>query len=270
MIRHMNAALPSATAAETKRFFNENGYYLAKNVFSRSEIAELEQDFDRIVAQLLAAKEGANARWSGAAMDRLGAQNTTIFHTHNVQSYSARWLQAFQQARFLDVASEILGPDIVLHHSKLFQKPQGKGAPFPMHQDWEYFPTVGDTMIAGVIHVSEATDEMGCFRVYPGSHRLGRQGGMSGMGNDEHADLKTKYPLENGTVLTANPGDVLFFHYFLLHGSNQNVSDKIRKTVLVQMHSGHDRVEDGNHHPNSRLTLRGWNYAATRSTAEMS
>ena len=69
-----------------------------------------------------------------------------------------------------------------------------------------------------------------------------------------HADLKN-YLLENATVLEAGPGDVLFFHYCLLHGSNQNVSDKIRKTVA------------GNKHPNAKLTLRGWNYAATRSGA---
>ncbi len=48
---------------------------------------------------------------------------------------------------------------------------------------------------------------------------------MAGMGNDEHIDLKTKYPLEKATVVEAGAGDVLFFHYFLLHGSNQNVSD---------------------------------------------
>jgi phytanoyl-CoA hydroxylase len=260
----------TAAAGDTKRFFDQNGYFLARKVFSRSRIKELEQDFDHIVAQLLDSEESADARWSGAAMDRLGAKNTTVIHTHNVQSYSAGWLRALQHPGFLDVASEILGPDIILHHSKLFQKPRGKGAPFPMHQDWEYFPTVHDTMIAGVIHVSAATDEMGCFRVYPGSHRLGRQEGMSGMGRREHPDLKTKYPLEGGTVLEAGPGDVLFFHYFLLHGSNQNVSDEIRKTVLVQMHSGRDQVEDGNRHPNARLALRGWNYAATRSASELS
>ena len=254
---------------ETKRFFDENGYYLAKNVFSASEVAALEEDFDRIVAQLQSSSENVNARWEGAAMERIGAKNTVVVHTHNVQNYSARWLAALQHPGFLDAAAEILGPDIILHHSKLFQKPQGKGAPFPMHQDWSYFPTIKDTMIAGVVHVSDATDDMGCLRVYPGTHRLGRTEGMGGMGEHEHADLKTKYPLENATVLEAGAGDVLFFHYCLLHGSNQNVSDKIRKTVLVQMHAGHDAVEEGNQHPNAKLTLRGWNYASTRSGALM-
>ncbi len=261
----MTSSKPAAS--EIKNFFDENGYYLAKNVFSAAEVVGLEDDFDRIVTQLQGGGEDANAKWKGAAMDRLGAANTVVVHTHNVQNYSARWLGALTHPGFLDATAKLLGPDIVLHHSKLFQKPQGKGAPFPMHQDWEYFPTVQDTMIAGVIHVSEATDEMGCFRVYPGTHRLGRTVGMSGMGDNEHADLKTKYPLEGATVLEAGPGDVLFFHYFLLHGSNQNVSDKIRKTVLVQMHSGADQVEEHIRHPNARLTLRGWNHAVTRNSA---
>ena len=139
-----------------------------------------------------------------------------------------------------------------------------------MHQDWEYFPTLQDAMIAGVIHVSVATDEMGCFRVYPGTHRLGRVQCIGGMESEEHIDLKTKYPLENATPLEAEAGDVLFFHYCLLHSSNQNFSDRVRKTVLVQMHSGQDRFEDGIRHPNARLTLHGWNHAVTRSTAQMS
>ena len=33
----------------------------------------------------------------------------------------------------------LFGDDVILHHSKLFQKPAEQGAPFPMHQDWAYF-----------------------------------------------------------------------------------------------------------------------------------
>lgn len=253
-------------AARIRSFFDENGFYLAKGVFSPGEIAPLETDFDRIVDQLRASNEEVNGRWGGAAMERMGVQDTVIYHTHNVQNYSEVWHRALLQNRFLDAAGAILGPDIILHHSKLFQKPQGKGAPFPMHQDWEYFPTEKDSMIAGVIHVSEATDEMGCFRVYPGTHRLGRQTGMMGGKGEENA-LLAQYPLENATVVEAEPGDVLFFHYFLLHGSLQNTSDQIRKTVLVQMHAGDDAIVAGNQHTNARLTLRGWNHAVSRAAA---
>ena len=187
-----------------------------------------------------------------------------ILHTHNVQKYSRTWLNAFLHEGFLDYAAAFLGDDIVLHHSKLFQKPSEHGSPFPMHQDWPYFPTERDSMIAGIIHVSDATDEMGCLRVYPGSHKLGRIEGADGRRQN---DILDQYPIDDATVVEAKAGDVVFFHYFTLHGSMPNRSDTVRKTVLCQLYSGSDRVEDGNTHPDEAMVLRGWNHAATRERA---
>lgn len=255
---------PIRTARE---FFSENGYYLAKGVYSPDEVAGLEIDFDRIVAQLQGSGEEINANWKGKTMQDLGAAERVILHTHHVENYSARFHRAFLQERFLGLASEILGPDVILHHSKLFQKPPEKGSPFPMHQDWLYFPTVKDTMIAGVIHVSEATDEMGCFRIYPGTHKLGRLQRTMGQEEDGGNDLLKNYPLDQAMVVEAEPGDVLFFHYFLLHGSMPNRSPKTRKTVLVQMYRGDDQVEEGNQHMDSKLVLQGWNHKASRNKA---
>ncbi|MEJ5169989.1 MAG: phytanoyl-CoA dioxygenase family protein [Fimbriimonadales bacterium] len=247
------------------REFAEQGYYVARGVYSPEEVRELEEDFDRIVSQLLASGENVNARWGGPEMERLGAQSTTVVHTHNVQRYSARWLRALLAPRLLEHLTAILGPDVVLHHTKLFQKPSETGAPFPMHQDWSYFPTEKDSMLAGIIHVSEATDEMGCLRVVPGSHRLGRVRGTSGQTESE---LLSRYPLSEAVPLEAEPGDVVFFHYFTLHGSMPNRSSRVRKTVLVQVYAGDDQVEEGNLHPDERLVLAGWNHRATRSRAD--
>ena len=256
----------TAPVADTEigRQFARDGYYLAKGVFSLDEVARLETDFDRIVDQILRSGEHVNARWTGPEMERLDTQKLVVLHTHNVQQFSAVWAQAFYQENFIEGARNILGQNIVLHHSKLFQKPSEEGAPFPMHQDWTYFPTEKDSMMAAIIHVSEATDEMGCLRVYPGTHRLGRVDGSSGQSESE---LLARYPLENATPLEAEPGDVLFFHYFTIHGSMPNRSSQTRKTVLVQMYSGDDRVVEGNLHPDEHLVLSGWNHFATRVSA---
>ena len=251
--------------SEIGKFFDENGYYFAKGVYSDNQIKSMEHDFDRVVDQLLKSDENVNARWGGRLMDALDGGESVIIHTHNIQSFSGVWMKAFQQENFLDVTEAIVGPDIMLHHSKLFCKPPEKGSPFPMHQDWQYFPSAKDSMIAAIIYVSEATDEMGCVRVYPGSHKeLGRTGGMMGRGDNE--EITDKYPIEKATVLEAEPGDVLFFSYFTLHGSMPNRSNKTRKSVLVQMLSGDDQIEDGNRHTDVKLVLRGWNHFATRSS----
>ena len=119
-------------------------------------------------------------------------------------------------------------------------------------------------MIAGVIHVSPATDAMGCLRVVPGSHKLGRI--RDSHGQSEH-EILLKHPIQDALPLEAQPGDVLFFHYLTIHGSMPNRSDHVRKTVLVQLHAGTDVIEAGNQHPNERLVLRGWNSRTTRSSA---
>lgn len=267
----MNFTLESALEREfcdakaVGEFFAENGYYHAKGVFSAEDIAVLEREFDRIVAQMQKSGEQINARWGGEAIQKLDGGDSVIFHTHHVQIYSAAWLKALQHPKFLAVATAILGEDVILHHTKLFQKPPEKGSPFPMHQDWTYFPSVKDTMIAGVIHVSDASDEMGCLRVTPGSHKLGRVEGTSGATQNDVLDA---HPIEDALAVEAKAGDVVFFHYFTLHGSMPNRSSQTRKTVLVQMHAGDDEIEErGWGHPNARLVLNGWNHQATRDTA---
>jgi phytanoyl-CoA hydroxylase len=245
------------------QFWQDFGYYHAQGVFSADELALMEGDFDRIVAQMSNAGEDLNARWQGEEMARLDGGQSVIFHTHQVQTFSAQWLRAIQNPRFLDVMEALIGPDIILHHTKLFQKPAENGSPFPMHQDYTYFPSVQDTMMAGVIFVSDATDEMGCLRVYPASHKLGRVQ----RGEVLQEGLREEYPIENALVIEAKAGDVVFFNYLTLHGSMPNRSKQVRKTVLVQAHAGADEMEQPHTHTYSGLTLRGWNYAATRSKA---
>ncbi len=248
---------------EIKEFFEEYGYYHAKQVFDVTRLKELSKDYDAIVQQLLQSGDDLNARWDNPeTMKKLASEGSVILHTNNVQQYSANWMRALFDPKFLFYAKALLGEHVILHHTKLFQKPPAVGAPFPMHQDWSYFPTVKDSMLAGILHITEATDEMGCLRVYPGSHRLGRGENTNGQVPSE---LLKDYPIEDATVIEAAPGDIVFFHYFTLHGSMPNVSDKTRKTVLIQLYAGNDRTEPGIDHPDEKLVLSGWNYHASRA-----
>jgi len=262
-----------------RNFFEDNGYYLARGVYGEESLQLMQRDFDRIVAQLEESGERINARWSSDSTDQLDGGASVVIHTHNVQRYSARWLEAFQDRQFLDTAEQILGPDIVLHHTKLFLKPPREGAPFPMHQDWSYFPTRYDSMVAGIIFLSDADSESGGVCVYPGSHKFGRLQGSAGRelaGREDssdsgNSDFSGRYPLEKSQPIDAKRGDVLFFSCLTLHGSTPNRSDRHRKTVLVQLHSGSDYVldrEGGHEHVNERLTLRGWNHHMSRDRAE--
>ena len=117
-----------------------------------------------------------------------------VIHTHNVQNYSSVMLQMIQHKIFLDEVEKIIGSDIVLHHTKLFEKSPKKGAAFPLHQDWSYFPTKYNTMIAAVIHLSNSTEEMGCFRIITGSHKHGPLDNSDG--HKHNPEIHSKYNLD--------------------------------------------------------------------------
>ena len=75
--------------------------------------------------------------------------------------------------------------------------------------------------------------------------------------------IHDEHELEEAEPIIAEPGDVLFFHCFSLHGSMPNVSKNPRKTILIQLYAGTDKVLDDNPHSNIQLVLRGFNYIAT-------
>jgi len=248
--------------------FKEKGFCLEKNVFTPDTVQALSSEFDRIVSQLKNSGENINARWGSELTKEIEQPDTQVIHTHNVQSFSAKMMNMIMDNNLLDATEKLIGSDIILHHSKLFLKPPGKGSAFPLHQDWSYFPTEKNSMIAAVVHLSESDEQMGCIKIIPGSHNLGKLDKTDG-----HSFVKgvhDRYQLEDADSIIAEPGDVAFFHCCSLHGSMQNVSEKPRKTVLVQLYSGSDRVVDGNRHTNVQLVLRGRNHFATRSSVDTS
>ena len=242
--------------------FNEQGYYLARDLFNQRAISYLEKEFDKIVNQMNASNENINARWGSELTRTIEDPKSMVLHTHNVQSYSQKMLNMVQNKRLLDVVESLIGPDIILHHTKLFLKPPKVGSAFPLHQDWSYFPTQSNSMIAAVVHLSKSKKSMGRIRLVKGSHKMGRIKGSDG--HSYVKDIHGSHDLESAYAVDANPGDVLFFHCCSLHGSKANESENSRKTVLIQLYSGKDKVEDSTH-TNVQLTLRGWNHYATRS-----
>src|SRR5262249_14959073 len=137
-----------------------------------------------------------------------------------------------------DRVADLIGPNVQLHHTKLFIKPPERGAPFPMHQDCPYFPHERHTMMAAIFHFDDAPEEKGCVRVVPGSHRLGL---LEHLTEGNFPLPVEQYPVPEATPVPAQAGDVLFFTYLTIHGSGVNTSDEARTTLLVQMRDPADR-----------------------------
>lgn len=145
------------------------------------------------------------------------------------------WLSAASDPRLLDLAEDILGPDIALMSSSYFIKPPGKSLPVLWHQDggWKLEPM---NMLSAWIALDDADERSGGLRVIPGSHeqsfRVHRR-------TPDHANA---VPVEiDGAVdasaavsLELKAGGLVLFHPHLIHGSPPNLSPRPRRALAVR------------------------------------
>ncbi|MET3666079.1 phytanoyl-CoA dioxygenase family protein [Caulobacter sp. 1776] len=216
---------PISLTPEERQFYQKNGYVHVRGLLTPEDAAAYRRE-----SHALAERIGENdATWASQR-----GQGTRITHCHDVQFQSAAFSRLLLDERLTGVAQSIIGPNVQLHHCKMFIKPPEKGSPFPMHQDYPYFPHARHSMIAAIIHFDDAPDEKGCLRVAPGSQALGP---LESVGADHHLP---EFPLETATPIPAKAGDAIFMNYLLVHGSGINRSNEARTTLLVQMRDPED------------------------------
>ncbi len=202
-------------------FFRENGYLLCREVYDAGEVEEMRSALERILETVAGTTHDENHAWSGVA------QEAVLKGFHNVQYHDAAFTRAAANPRLLEVLTRVIGPDVQLHHTKMLVKPPEQGAPFPMHQDYPFFPHTRHSVVAASIHLDDTNEENGCLRVVAGSHK---QGPLEAHGPSNTLEV----PLEDGEPLPARAGDVLLFSYLTIHGSGLNTSEAARRNVLLQ------------------------------------
>lgn len=245
-------------------FYRENGYVVAPGVFDAAEVAEMQRETDELLSRAESSGRKMEATWQGQWREQagIGSSNQTITRVdslHNVQNHSAFFTRMLLHPRLLDYAAELIGPNIQLHHTKLHAKPPSIGSPFPLHQDYPYFPHATNEMIAAVVHIDDATVENGCICIVPGSHKLGPLPPSETKDQSYYLSLE-EWPLEKAVPVAAKAGDVVFFSYLTVHGSYLNTSANARRIVLFQFRSPTNQPLENKHvSPGQGMMLRGIN-----------
>jgi phytanoyl-CoA hydroxylase len=133
-------------STEQNRFYQENGYLHVRGLLTAAEAAFYRQELHELAERL----GERDATWSSVRSGEPG-KRTRLMHCHDVQFYSAAFTSLLVDPRFTRIAQGIVGPNVQLHHTKMFIKPPENGSPFPMHQDYPYFPHQHHSMIAAMI-----------------------------------------------------------------------------------------------------------------------
>lgn len=131
--------------------FEEQGYVYPFHAFDASQAASYR---DRIEAYERAAGHDAN-------------------RTLKIKGHLAfPWLMEIaRNAHILDAVEDLIGPDILLFGSSIFAKDARNPSYVSWHQDSAYFGLTPHNEVTAWVALTDASTEMGCLRIAPGSHR---------------------------------------------------------------------------------------------------
>ncbi|MCY4095342.1 MAG: phytanoyl-CoA dioxygenase family protein [Gammaproteobacteria bacterium] len=132
------------------------------------------------------------------------------------------------------VASDLIGNELYSLVTNVFNKPPEVDGRHPLHQDLRYFRMrPPEKIVAAWTAISPCTRDNGCLAVVPKSHRMGS---LEHRLPDWDFVNFAFYGIEDTTGLERQhiemePGDTVFFHPLLVHGSGRNLTNECRRSI---------------------------------------
>jgi hypothetical protein len=138
----------------------------------------------------------------------------------------------------LDAVEDVLGPDLLLWHSRWFTKRPGDGTFITWHQDGTYWALEPPKVCTAWIALSRSDDETGCMRIVPGTHHAGQL-----PHHDTHdprnaltrgQEIAVDVDEQEAVSLVLDPGQMSLHHIGVVHGSGENRSTDARIGFAVR------------------------------------
>jgi len=197
------------------------------------------------------------------------ADKPALRRVNNPSDISDTYMDVMRNASMTDMVNQLIGPNLKFHHCKINLKLPGSDTTVHYHQDFLFTPHTNDNVVTALLMLDDVTEENGCLRVVPGSHRgpmlsLYQDGNFVGAVSDEEEERL----LNESIPVTGKAGSVCLMHTRLAHGSAPNCSDRSRN-LYICVYSAADAfplARNPMENPNEGMILRG---EATR-TARLS
>ena len=203
----------------------------------------------------LSPEEAADHR---ARLEAAEQEIGSLHYRSKAHTFLTSPLELATHPKVLDLVERMIGPDILLYNVTYIIKEPHSPSHVSWHQDLTFWGLSHDDQVSMWLALSPATEESGCMRMIPGSHKQGRM-------DHETTDDDTNVLLQGQTVqgidesasvlCPLNPGEATFHHGWTLHASMPNRSDDRRIGLNVQYFAPHIRQTKHNH--DTAMLVRG-------------
>jgi ectoine hydroxylase-related dioxygenase (phytanoyl-CoA dioxygenase family) len=221
------------------------GYAIIRGFLSPEETAQIAAEADRLYQEGL--KHHATYRDKNLLFEVLDdpkAKRRVVLQAHWTAWISPLMERMRRSEKFFKVLEPFLGPDIKqISHQVHWKPPGAKYTFYRFHQDARFregriknHDYLESTLTTGLA-IDRQTAANGALRVIPKSHRLGYLGlsddGPIMVGQTQDEELR-RAGLAPSAVVTCEmePGDLLLWTLFTVHGSAPNTSDIDRRFMI--------------------------------------
>ena len=216
---------------EQREHYFSHGFILVKNVIDN----RLLRDLLKVTNQFIEASKGINV--SGADYD-LGpdhkAERPMLRRLKRPdEKHEVYWNLA--SGILADIASDLAGPNVVFHHSKLNFKWSGGGDSVKWHQDAQFFPHTNYNVFTIGCYLEDTNMDNGPLAVMPDSHlgqlydQYGENGQWLGCLNENDS---SKIDMSKTEYLFGPAGSITIHNCRCLHFSPKSKSISARPLLL--------------------------------------
>lgn len=203
---------------EQIRFFDDQGYLICRGIIQGDELANAQRESQRLIDEILA---------HGPADKRCnrGPEGVPFYleylHAHP-NDFSLRLLA---HPFIVDALTRMVAPDWVPCYESLVFKLPGKGSSVPWHRDGN--PASVEKRIFNVdIYLDKSHAANSCVWVIPGSQRWDEPAAKAMITRG-----REQFELPDAVPAEVEPGDILFHHTRVLHGSTINTHPSLRRVI---------------------------------------
>ncbi|MGD0125967.1 MAG: phytanoyl-CoA dioxygenase family protein [Terriglobia bacterium] len=208
--------------------YREHGYTILHGFLSASEVEAMLSDIDAISGAATLANHDASRMEMEPSQ---GPEGKSVRRLYEPCTHYPRFRSLSESKRLLDVAEQLVGPNLLFHYSKINMKPPMIGSIVEWHQDLTYYPLTNSDSVTVLFYLDDADSTNGCLKVIPNrhcepplDHTLNGlfQGRVTQAVDDSHA-----------VFLEAKAGSAIFMHCLTPHASAPNKSAKSRRTLIL-------------------------------------
>lgn len=212
---------------EQRLFFDEQGYLVVRGLFSPVEARAYADHYMELRSKGSYPGDSAGVDFG---KDDPMKQYPRMIHMHRWDRTTLEW---FLDPRIAEALNGLLDQEPIATQTMIYFKPPlARGQ--ALHQDQFYLRVQPGTCIAAWMALDPCSEENGCLRVVPGSHRWPLLCTIKADISVSFTDVTV--PIPEGTEVRSmvmQPGDVLFFNGQVVHGSGPNNSTERFRRALI-------------------------------------